>query len=118
MTDIVVQLGSVTKYRNREEYHSIPRASCEFDGISYEHIAWGEVIRPLLRKLPLNKAQFDSQVVVLRGGTTSEASGGPESTVICFELMTVTNWLNPVKKEMPKGLKAWRVEMKLKSNVT
>ena len=108
MTDIVVKLDSVKKYRNREEYHSIPRASCEFDDVSYEYSGWGEVIRPLLRKLPLNKAQFGGQVVVLRGGTTSEASDGPESTVICFEPATVTNWLNPVKKEMPKGLKAWK----------
>ena len=108
MTDIVVRLDSVKKYRNREEYHSIPRASCKFEGVSYEHIAWGEVIRPLLRKLPLNKAQFGGQVVVLRGGTTSETSDGPESAVICFELMSVANWLNPAKKEMPKGLKAWK----------
>ena len=108
MTDIVVRLDSVKKYRNKEEYHSIPRASCEFDGISYEHSSWGEVIRPLLRKLPLNKAQFGGQVVVLRGGTTSETSDGPESTVICFEPTKLDSWLNPVKKEVPKGLKRWK----------
>ena len=110
MTDIVILLDSVKKYRNRGEYHSIPRASCEFGGVAYEHSSWGEVIRPLLRKLPLAEGRFDAIVTVLRGGTTSETSDGPESTVICFEPASLDNWLNPVKKEVPKGLKRWRSE--------
>jgi len=83
--EIRIDLDSVTKWRNKNEYRNVPRARCEeFD---LEVVGDGRIVQRLAKKLYEEKGQIDATLVVFRGVTP------------CFTPTPIKTWVLPSGKQ-------------------
>jgi hypothetical protein len=85
---ITVELDTVRKYRNTQEYRPVNRATCE----GYEAVGDGDVIRQVLQLYHKDNPHFTGKVQVRRGD------------MLCFVITSLNQWLFPVSKQ-PEHLK-------------
>jgi len=83
--EIRIDLDSVKKWRNNQEYYTLPRARCEeFD---LEEVGTGRIIKRLAKRLYEEKGQIEASLVVFRGVT------------LCFTPAPIKSWVLPSEKQ-------------------
>jgi len=98
---IIVQLDSVKKWRNTQEWRPVNRASITYNGQYMEEVGDHSVIVSLLKALTRNHSPpCTAQVEVRRG------------EVPVFLTMPLKQWVNPAKKPIPDGLLAYHKRRK------
>ena len=95
MSNILIELDTVRKYRNKEEYRPVGRAICKEFGIEVTNV--DKMITKVVKLLGEKKCDIQRGLEVRRGDT------------LCFEVMPLKQWLFPTDKR-PEHLKRKRSE--------
>lgn len=93
---ILIELGSAEKWRNKQEYTTIPKAYTFFEGESVEVIDYHNPITKLCVKLMELGADGDTMVEIVRGDTQ------------CFTPAKLHIWAyGGPKKPVPEGFRKY-----------
>lgn len=95
---LTINLDSIEKWKSKQEYTTMQRASCTYNGQYYEYVSNGALVKPLLQAVAKQNGPISGLVEVLRGDTT------------CFHLAPIESWLFPPKKYANEGLRKYQEE--------
>lgn len=108
---IIIELDSFRKDRNSSEYVMLTRAKCTYLGEYHEEVGWQNNLERMIRHLHGKNAPISALVEVVRYPPTCQQEEAPKTALkptLCFKVKTLDEWVNPPKKEIPKGLKAYQ----------